>query len=237
VSRRRGTGSIFRKPGCKTWVTQFYKHGRRIREASGLTVRAAAQRRLTTRLFQVDRNELAARERKPVRIEELFAALEEHNLSNRKSRPRELPVRWRHFAPKFGVMPANNLTTDDVRHYIRERQQEGASNATIKPRTCGSETNAQLRASKHPTDGSSRSLHPDAEGGQRPHRFRGGRGFPSARRGGLERWLRTFLELACSYGGAGRNCSAYEFGRWICAREQFGGTSARPRRAKAGKWR
>jgi hypothetical protein len=70
MSRRRGTGSIFRKPGCAKWVIQFYKDGKRIREATGLTDRAEAQRRLTTRLFQVDRNEFAARERKPVRIED-----------------------------------------------------------------------------------------------------------------------------------------------------------------------
>ncbi len=89
------------------------------------------QRRLTTRLYQVDKNEFAVRERKPVRIEELFAALEENNLSNRKGRPRELRGRWRHLGPRFGAMLAVNLTTDEVRHYIRERQQEGASNATV----------------------------------------------------------------------------------------------------------
>ena len=131
MSRRRGTGSIFRKPGCAIWVIQFYKDGRRIREATGLTDRAAAQRRLTTRLYQVDKNEFTARERKPVRIEELFTALEENNLSNRKGRPRELRGRWRHLGPRFGTMLAVNLTTDDVRHYIRQRQQEGASNATV----------------------------------------------------------------------------------------------------------
>jgi hypothetical protein len=66
MSRSRGTGSIFRKPGCSTWVIQFYKDGKRIREATGLTDRALAQRRLTKRLYQVDKNEFAARERKPV---------------------------------------------------------------------------------------------------------------------------------------------------------------------------
>ena len=96
MSRRRGTGSIFRKPGCATWVIQFYKDGRRIREATGLTDRGAAQRRLTTRLYQVDKNEFAARDRKPVRIEELFSDLQEHNRTNRKGRARDLRVHWGH---------------------------------------------------------------------------------------------------------------------------------------------
>ena len=78
---------------------------------TGLTDRAAAQRRLTTRLYQGTSTEFAAREQKPVRIEELFAALEEHNLSNRKGRPRKLPGRWRHLGPQFGAMLAVNLTT------------------------------------------------------------------------------------------------------------------------------
>jgi len=61
----------------------------------------------------------------------LSAASSNAEMSSLKGRPRELRGRWRHLALKFGAMLANNLTTDDVRHYIRERQQEGASNATI----------------------------------------------------------------------------------------------------------
>jgi integrase len=200
MSRRRGTGSIFRKPGCATWVIQFYKDGRRIREATGLTDRATAQRRLTTRLYQVDKNEFAARERKPIRIEELFTALEEHNLSNRKGRPRELRGRWRHLAPQFGTMPANNLTTDDIRHYIRQRQQEGASNATV---------NRELAALKRMLNFGRQSTPPKVrvvpyipmlkEDNVRTG-FVEDEAFSRLAAEASELWLRTFLELAYSYG-------------------------------------
>jgi len=200
MSRRRGTGSIFRKPGCATWVIQFYKDGKRIREATGLTDRAAAQRRLTTRLYQVDKNEFAARDRKPVRIEELFVALKEHNLSNRKGRPRELPGRWRHLGPQFGAMLAVNLTTDDVRHYIRQRQQEGASNATI---------NRELAALKRMLNFGRQSTPPKVrvvpyipmlkENNVRTG-FVEDEAFSRLTAEASEPWLRTFLELAYSYG-------------------------------------
>ena len=200
MSRRRGTGSIFRKPGCKTWVIQFYKDGKRIREATGLTDRAEAQRRLTKRLYQVDKNEFAARERKPVRIEELYAALEENNLSNRKGRPRELPGRWRHLAPRFGAMLAVNLTTDDVRHYIRERQQEGASNATV---------NRELAALKRMLNFGRQSTPPKVRVVPyipmlKENNVRSGfvedEAFSRLTAEASELWLRTFLELAYSYG-------------------------------------
>ena len=200
MSRRRGTGSIFRKPGCATWVIQFYKDGRRIREATGLTDRAAAQRRLTTRLYQVDKNEFAARERKPVRIEELFAALQEHNLSNGKGRPRELRGRWQHLSPPFGAMLAVNLTTDDVRHYIRQRQQEGASNATI---------NRELAALKRMLNFGRQSTPPKVRAVPyipmlKENNVRTGfvedEAFSRLVAEASELWLRTFLELAYSYG-------------------------------------
>lgn len=92
--RRRGSGSIFKKPGCSTWTIQFYKDGRRIREAR-LTDYGAAQRRLTIRLYEIDKTEFMQRERRPVRIEELFASVEENNLSNGRGRPRDLRGRWR----------------------------------------------------------------------------------------------------------------------------------------------
>jgi integrase len=200
MSRRRGTGSIFRKPGCATWVIQFYKDGRRIREATGLTYRAAAQRRLTTRLYQVDKNEYLERERRPVRIEELFTALEENNLSNGRGRPRDLRGRWRNLSQSFAAMRAINLTTDDVRHYVRRRQQEGASNATV---------NRELSALKRMLNFGRQSTPPKIQAIPyipmlKENNVRVGfvddESFGRLAAEASELWLRTFLELAYSYG-------------------------------------
>jgi integrase len=129
--RQRGTGSIFRKPPCRKWVIQFYRNGKRIREATGTTEHGEAAKLLRQRLHEIDRNEYVARHGRPARIEELYDALVEHNRINRKGRTRELPGRWQHLGRVFGVLPASQLTTDEVRHFIGKRQDEGASNATI----------------------------------------------------------------------------------------------------------
>ena len=35
MGRRRGTGSIFKQPGCKTWTIKFSARGKTVREATG----------------------------------------------------------------------------------------------------------------------------------------------------------------------------------------------------------
>jgi integrase len=200
MSRRRGTGSIFRKPGCATWVIQFYKDGQRIREATGLTDRAAAQRRLTTRLYQIDKNEFAARERRAVRIEELFAALAEHTLNNRPTAAAALGRRWKHLSASFAAMLAANLTTDDIHHYIRQRQEQGAQNATV---------NRELSALKRMFNLGRQSTPPKVrvvpfipmlkEDNVRSGFVEDGE-FSRLAAEASDLWLRTFLELAYSYG-------------------------------------
>jgi hypothetical protein len=94
--RQRGSGSIFRKAPCKNWVIQFYKNGRRIREATGSTDYDAAKKLLRQRLHQIDKNEYLARHGKPARVKDLYDTLAENNLNNHKGRRRELPGRWKH---------------------------------------------------------------------------------------------------------------------------------------------
>src|SRR5215471_8988578 len=129
--RQRGTGSIFRKPPNKRWFIQFYKDGKRIRESTGLTDWSEAQKLLRQRLHEVDKNEYVERKGKPVRIEELFACLKEHHEINRPRSVQDLEGRWNHLGPVFGQVTADRLATDDIRHYIRSRQKEGAANATV----------------------------------------------------------------------------------------------------------
>ena len=200
VSRRRGTGSIFRKPGCATWVIQFYKDGSRIREATGLTDRPAAQRRLTKRLYQVDKNEFVARERKPVRVEELFNDLKEHNLINRKGRARDLRGRWSHLSPAFAPIVANNLTTDDVRHYICQRQQEGASNATINRELATLKRMLNFGRQSTPPKVRTVPYIPMLKENNVRTGFVEDETFRRLTAEASELWLRVFLELAFTYG-------------------------------------
>jgi hypothetical protein len=122
--RQRGTGSIFRKLPNKRWFIQFYKHGKRIREATGETEWAEAQKILRQRLHEVDKNEYVERHGKAARIDELFASLKKHNEINRPGSLDGLLRRWKHLESEFARIPAAQLTTDDVRRYIHRRKTE-----------------------------------------------------------------------------------------------------------------
>jgi integrase len=148
----------------------------------------------------VNKNEFVKLERKPVRLEQLFVALEEHNLSNERGRLRDLRGRWRNLAPSFAGMRAANLTTDDIRQYIRLRQKQGASNATV---------NRELSALKRMLNFGRQSTPPKVNAV--PHfpmlkenntrtGFVEAESFAPLAEAAWELWLRTFLELAYTYG-------------------------------------
>ncbi|MGH9544788.1 MAG: tyrosine-type recombinase/integrase [Terriglobales bacterium] len=199
--RQRGTGSIFRKPPNKNWFIQFYRNGHRIREATGSADYDTAKKLLRQRLHEIDKNEYLARHGKAARVRDLYELLEMHNLTNKKGRKRDLPGRWKHLEPAFGTTLAAEVTTDDVLRYVRARQEKDkAENATI---------NRELAALKRMFRLGFQSTPPKVP--RVPH-------IPllrenNVRRGFVEEadferlaanasqlWLRTFLELAYTYG-------------------------------------
>ena len=134
-----GTGTLFQhkyrdKDGKsvlgKTWIIQYYRDGRRIREHTGQTSRRKAQDILTERLGQVAKGEWIA-PRKPVRVEELYRALETHNKVHAPQKVRGMAWRWKHLSPAFALVYAINVTTTAIDKYAEQRQKEGAANATI----------------------------------------------------------------------------------------------------------
>ena len=139
MSRQRGTGSLFRKTYQRngrqytepTWTIQFYANGRRVREATKLRDKQAAQRVLNKRLYTVDRQEY--RRTEPIRCEALFAALRERVPNNRKeATAKRLACQWKkHLGPAFANVFATGVTTDHVIHYTSQRREEGAAAATI----------------------------------------------------------------------------------------------------------
>ena len=67
-----------------------------------------------------------------ITISELLEHVKDDYQVNRKKTYRDLEARCRlHLLPFFGNYRACNLTTDEVRAYIRKRQTEGATNASI----------------------------------------------------------------------------------------------------------
>jgi hypothetical protein len=46
MGRKRGAGSLYRQPGCKTWSIKFYQNGKCVRESTGLIDYQAARQKL-----------------------------------------------------------------------------------------------------------------------------------------------------------------------------------------------
>lgn len=210
--RQRGFGSIFRKqrstaevaagvPQNPNWFIQFYRNGKRIREGVGSPVYDEAKKLLRQRLHEIDKNEYVKRTGRPARVSDLYDTLKlQRETENKSGRKRELPGRWAHLEPEFGGMLAAEVSTDDVRRYTRRRQGEGAANATI---------NRELATLKRMFRLATQSTPPRVS--RIPHipmlkedNARGGFvedvDFDKLKANAGELWLRTFLELAYSYG-------------------------------------
>ncbi len=135
---RRGSGSVYQKPGSPNWVIQYYRFDSdksrsvRVREYTRLRSRAAAQKLLTDRLSRIGRGEQFEVGR-PITVTELYDALrtltENNNASKRAVSG--LGWRWKHLKPFFGDMRAANVSTAAVEKYKQQRRTELAAPATI----------------------------------------------------------------------------------------------------------
>jgi integrase len=126
----KGTGTIYKRPGSKLlWIT-YYRDGRRVRESSGSNDRRAAQQLLGQRLGQADRGEVIDA-RRGVTCADLWQGLEWDYRSNKRKSAKCLPCRWKHLAPFFADMRAQQVTYDRLERYIDARLAEHASDATI----------------------------------------------------------------------------------------------------------
>jgi integrase len=123
-------GSIYQQPGCATYMIQYYRNGRRVREAVGSDDYRAAQQRLTQRLAQSDRGEAIVARKSPA-IAELWVGLERHYRINSRKSTKYLGPRWKHLGPFFADLPASQVSYDRLGEYVDVRLSERASNATV----------------------------------------------------------------------------------------------------------
>jgi integrase len=199
--RQRGSGSIFQKLPCKKWVIQFYKNGRRVREATGFTDYDEAKKLLRQRLHEIDQGQYVARHGKPARVEDLHDILKAHIATNPKARKRDLPGRWAHLKPVFGALLASEVTTDDIRHYTATRlEKDKAAHATINRELGALKRMFRLAAQGTPPKVQRVPYIPMLREDNVRVGFVEDTGYARLVAEAGELWLRTFLELAFSYG-------------------------------------
>lgn len=130
--RREKIGPDGKKQVLKIWWLDYYHEGKRIRESSGTTDRTEARRILQARQGQIAEGRFVGPRADRVTFEELAEDfLNDYRVNGRKSIG-EAERRTRlHLAPSFGGKTAHGITTADVKAFIANRQEEGASNGEI----------------------------------------------------------------------------------------------------------
>jgi integrase len=123
-------GMIYRR-GNRFWV-KYYRNGLPIRESSRSTNRREAENLLAKRWAQTTRGEKINRKAESIKIDELLQGVQTEYLINGRKSVRHVKRRVKkHLLPFFGGMRAAAVTTLDVREFVLQRQERGASNATI----------------------------------------------------------------------------------------------------------
>jgi integrase len=199
-ARKRGNGSIYRQPGCSTWMISYYSYnGKRVREATGTTDYRAAQQVLRRRLGAIDRGEpVAPHRRKQVLIGELYELLVRSYRDKENKSVDVVERRWRlHLEPFFAEIPAGNIGEDLLNTYIDHRREEEAKPATINRELAALKTMMRLGAKKH---NYIVPLFPHLTENNVRQGFIEQADFDRLCKLVREPWLRLFVEIAFEYG-------------------------------------
>lgn len=127
-----GMGRIFKR-GEVYWIAYSHR-GKEYRESTRATCTKGerlAGKRLKKRLGEIGRGQLIGPQEERVAFEDMAKDLERDYTINGKRSAETLGYQLRHLRRGFALMRAVDITTDRVRAYVTDRQQEGAANATI----------------------------------------------------------------------------------------------------------
>jgi integrase len=132
MSRRYGTGSVYKRSGCKTWTIKFYQNGRCIRESTGEIDYQAARQKLNSRLGQIANGAAVDLHLDRVSVADLAQDLiRDYRVNGRKSIG-HVEARWElHLQPFLGHLRAAQISTNTLNQYVDHRKQQGAANGTI----------------------------------------------------------------------------------------------------------
>jgi integrase len=141
--RAHGEGSLLQRKGCRLWYCQYYKAGRQIRVSSGTSVKQEALGVLRRLMSDRDRGLPPITDLKKISYGDLRQALlDDYTARGNKSLEvradgTETIVGLKQLDEFFGFsrgnpgVPANRISTDAARDFVRKRTAEGAGPAMV----------------------------------------------------------------------------------------------------------
>jgi integrase len=201
MSRRRGTGHIYQQRGCKTWSIKFYQNGRCIRESTNTDDYQAARQKLNIRLGQVGKGEIVRPHLERTTVRDLAKDFLRDYRVNGKRSIGHAETRWRlHLEPFFGSTCAALVDSDTINMYVDTRMEQGAKPATINNELAALKRMFRLGYGATPAKVMRLPRFPKLEVNNTRTGFLEPEQFAKLTGAVSELWLRTFLELAYTYG-------------------------------------
>lgn len=122
-------GSI--KESSIFWI-KYYRHGKPFYESSKSNKESEAKKLLRLREGQITEGRFPGLRAEKILFDELAQDLiNDYKINGKKSIDNIEEMLKRHLNPRFSGRRASNITSDLIKKYIAERQNEGAKNATI----------------------------------------------------------------------------------------------------------
>jgi len=128
--RKRGEGCIYRISGSANWYIKYYLNGKAQVESTGSPNEKVAQKLLKDRLARKTLGQLVPGTNS-VTFEMMADDLQNDYTVNGKKSFDRVKLSIAHLMKFYAGSRAASITTDRIKVYIRERQAEGAANATI----------------------------------------------------------------------------------------------------------
>jgi len=130
--RRRGQGSMFRRPGTQCWTVQYYANGKRIREGTHTANRNEAVKILNQGLAAVAQGKPVGPDVERTTLADIFLILVDNYRANGRKSIGRVEDGLRHLREYFGDdSKARAITGDRVNAYIGHRLAQKAKPATV----------------------------------------------------------------------------------------------------------
>ncbi len=130
--RAHGTGSVYRRKGSAHWQMQFHVGSQVVRESTGQTNKRLAESKLADRLTAVRSGKYFGPASERLTVGELAADVFTDKAVNADRDTANPRIRWdKHLAPMFGAMKAADVTRPVIDRYVTTRKAQGAANGTL----------------------------------------------------------------------------------------------------------